>query len=246
MNCKQLRADFEERSWEEIRTSPAFSNLAAHLAACPECNQFVAELRQVDESLRLVRDTASGVPASLDAAVLADYRRTLTEVARPGRSGPEVARNGFPGGWRWSIALGFAALVACAALVVFFSFPHRAITARKNVASPVAAETPSRAQTSPGTSSESAPAKTAEIHQPVRRNKTQTPLARRDEPLPAAFQNLMYCDQISCSGAMEVIRVQLNGSRLLPAQRMPGNGGAVFADILVGPDGIARGIRVEE
>lgn len=245
MNCKQLRAGFEERSWQEIRTSPAFSNLAAHLAACPECNQFVAARRQVDESLRLVRDTASGVSASLDSSVLADYRRTLTELARSGRSGPE-ARNGFPGGLRWSIALGFAALVACAALVLFFSFPHRAITARKNVASPVASETPSLAQTSPGTSSESAPAKTAEIHQAVRRNKTQTPLARRDEPLPAAFQNLMYCDQISCSGAMEVIRVQLNGSRLLPAQRMPGNGGAVFADILVGPDGIARGIRVEE
>jgi hypothetical protein len=54
----------------------------------------------------------------------------------------------------------------------------------------------------------------------------------------------MYCDAISCGGGMEVIRVQL------PSQDFPlmaGNAAAdtvISADVLVGADGIARGIRI--
>jgi hypothetical protein len=56
----------------------------------------------------------------------------------------------------------------------------------------------------------------------------------------------MYCDQLSCAEAMEVIRVQLPTSI---AGLTPGStptDGMVFADVLVGPDGIARGIRIVE
>ena len=57
----------------------------------------------------------------------------------------------------------------------------------------------------------------------------------------------MYCDELSCVGAMEMIRVQLPSSRvagLTPASTLPN--GVIFADVLVGPDGIARSIRIEE
>ena len=54
----------------------------------------------------------------------------------------------------------------------------------------------------------------------------------------------MYCDELSCDGGMEVVRVQLPS---LPAGLMPvptaGNR-VVTADVLVGADGFARGIRI--
>ncbi len=45
---------------------------------------------------------------------------------------------------------------------------------------------------------------------------------------------------------MEVIRVQLPSSVTGLAAASTSANGAVFADVLVGPDGIARGIRIVE
>jgi hypothetical protein len=54
----------------------------------------------------------------------------------------------------------------------------------------------------------------------------------------------MYCDALSCGGAMQLIRVQLSSpaAAFEPAAASPD--GAIYADVLVGSDGIARGIRV--
>jgi len=57
----------------------------------------------------------------------------------------------------------------------------------------------------------------------------------------------MYCDTLSCPEAMDVIRVQLP-STAMPRQ-VSGfiqSSKSVTADVLIGPDGIARGIRLEE
>ena len=62
--------------------------------------------------------------------------------------------------------------------------------------------------------------------------------------LPPDFRSLMYCDELSCSGPMEVIRMQLPASDLLFAPGSNSANGTVLADVLVGPDGIARGIRI--
>jgi len=56
----------------------------------------------------------------------------------------------------------------------------------------------------------------------------------------------MYCDQLSCAEAMEIIRVQLPTSMAGLTPGSTATGDAVFADVLVGPDGIARGIRIVE
>jgi hypothetical protein len=65
--------------------------------------------------------------------------------------------------------------------------------------------------------------------------------------MPEGFRSLMYCDALSCPGDMDMIRVQLPASAM--ARQVPGfiqTSGSVTADVLVGPDGIARGIRLEE
>jgi hypothetical protein len=53
----------------------------------------------------------------------------------------------------------------------------------------------------------------------------------------------MYCDQLSCSGAMEVIRMNLPASAL-GMQSPLRTSNLVAADVVVGPDGVARAIRI--
>ena len=86
------------------------------------------------------------------------------------------------------------------------------------------------------------------VIRPVREPVTQAmqTVAEIDENLPAKFQSLMYCDQISCPGAMEVIRMQFPPPLLGLAPRSGAANGLISADVLVGQDGIARGIRVIE
>jgi hypothetical protein len=53
----------------------------------------------------------------------------------------------------------------------------------------------------------------------------------------------MYCDQLSCSGALEVIRMNLPAASLgLASPSRTSN--FVAADVLVGSDGVARAIRI--
>src|SRR5262249_42904456 len=79
---------------------------------------------------------------------------------------------------------------------------------------------------------------------PVDRLATASPHA--DTPLPEEFHSLMYCDELSCAGAMEMIRVQLPSAMVARPAGLMQSGDAVYADVLVGADGIARGIRIVE
>jgi hypothetical protein len=54
----------------------------------------------------------------------------------------------------------------------------------------------------------------------------------------------MYCDELSCAGAMDVIRVEVPAEALRVPQRERSGNEPVEADVLVGPDGVARGIRL--
>jgi hypothetical protein len=97
----------------------------------------------------------------------------------------------------------------------------------------------------------------AAVKEPVQRkpNHVAAAAGRADYPISIAepdgsfltsFKSLMYCDQFSCPGAMDVIHVQLSAPVLGVMPASVRASGVVSADILVGPDGIARGIRVVE
>jgi hypothetical protein len=64
------------------------------------------------------------------------------------------------------------------------------------------------------------------------------------DSIPEGFRSLIYCDELSCGGAMDVVRIQLQPSNagLVAAASQSSN--VVSADVLVGADGIARGIRI--
>jgi 2-polyprenyl-6-methoxyphenol hydroxylase-like FAD-dependent oxidoreductase len=64
------------------------------------------------------------------------------------------------------------------------------------------------------------------------------------DSIPEGFRSLMYCDELSCGGAMDVVRIELQPSDVGLMATAQQDRNAISADVLVGADGIARGIRI--
>jgi hypothetical protein len=246
MTCQEIRWYFEDHLRDaEVRSDRGA--VAEHVSTCADCAQYVAEHRALGRSLRLVRETAPAVPESLDAAVVTRCRQHLAQrrdapsAERGHRLLPTVA-------WAWGVA---AAVVLTIAAFWFFSPSHKAtstLTSTPNPRSddrvaPAASETPAAPATGTAKNHVTPNAKT---HRPRTARGPGRPVLEA-KSLPEGFRSLMYCDALSCPSGMDMIRVQLPASAM--ARQVPGfiqTRGSVTADVLVGPDGIARGIRLEE
>lgn len=234
MTCQELRVYFED----PLRMDAEFSAEAEHLVRCPECARFVEARRELGAGLRLIRKSVPQLPAALDASVLADYRH---EIA--GRA-PRV--NSIPGRRRrvaiacWSAAA--AALMLAAGLAFHSGRRNDDSTVQLHSVAMLHAPEPIM------------PAKAANIIRPAKpigslSTRHQRPARSAqavESPALADFRGLMYCDELSCGGAMQLIRVQLASSTLPIAPTGRTTNQVIYADVLVGPDGIARGIRVIE
>ena len=229
MTCQELRLYFED----PLRHDAELRSELEHLAHCGDCARYVEAKRELGNSLRLLRESVPQYPASLDAAVPAAYRRVMAE--KTARVAPVPRQRSFA--WlRWSAV---AAAILLGGVLLYRNQPRvEPAAARPAAVQPV-------------------PVAPSPVAVEAKRPQTKKPLtARRSQPapvftaaapatLPPGFRSLMYCDELSCGDAMEVIRVQLPPSAITFAPAA-GAGGPVFADVLVGPDGIARGIRVVE
>jgi hypothetical protein len=250
MTCEELRLYFEDH----LRDAEVPSDrgaVAEHTAICADCSIFVAEHKELGKNLCLVRESAPRLSESVDASVVRSYRR---HMAQERDHSLRVDMHRFHAG----PGLAWTAIAAAVLGVSFWVF-----SARKSVTT-----------TEPATAHHATTVPTARvvIPDPVRPVETtkhshavrlQTfssglPQSRPDRrpslmatrdasSLPDGFRSLMYCDELSCSGEMDMIRVQLPFSAI-PRQSsgyiQPVR--SVTADVLVGPDGIARGIRFEE
>lgn len=229
MTCQELRLYFEDPQ----RRDAKLRDEAEHLVHCPECARFVEAQRELGAGLHLVRESLPQFPAGLDDAVLANYRNQVAERKAPV---PSPFRGRFAV-LCWSAAgaalvLVFVGLLWHSRKTVVTAQPQSAqATAAPAVASTVASAPP---QTKP------------KAARRIRRPLTAPRVTSLAGPLPPGFRSLMYCDVLSCGGTMEVIRVQLPPSAVTFAPVSGSGGGSVFADVLVGPDGIARAIRVVE
>ena len=58
------------------------------------------------------------------------------------------------------------------------------------------------------------------------------------------YSNLMYCDPVVCSGPMQVIHIRVPVNQVKPSVGQSEGNRYVNADVVVGPDGVARAIRV--
>ena len=243
MTCKDFHNHWERGVDTSAQALSESTEMAEHARACPECSGFVRDEHLLEKHLDLVRAAVPEVPPSLDAKVLGNYRRYLAErpVAIDRGRWRVHLENALP----WTAALAFAAMVAY--LAIAFFMPHSSTGWANGKDRTPAGRTPvpvvAEKQVSP-------PTPIAKAHSSPRRAHNQgenlAAAAHGDDAFPRAFHSLVYCDQISCPGAMEVIRVELPAPVLGFAQAPAQPGGMVSADVLVGADGIARGIRVVE
>jgi hypothetical protein len=242
MTCKELRWYFEDHLRDaEVRC--ARGAVAEHAATCPECDRFVAEQRELGKSLREIRDSVSPVPQSVDTSVLLNYRRHMAD---------QGARRRVPinSKFRPRLAWGLVALAALLLVIAGFVMRPRHSTSG-DVAH--ATENPASGSRLPASGLPEAPRRvmpklaTAKRVRPAVPERTANLPVRSVRSLPDGFRSLMYCDELSCPQDMEMIRVQLPSSAM-PRQvsSFIQTSGSVTADVLVGPDGIARGIRLEE
>jgi hypothetical protein len=240
MTCQELHCYLENPLRIDVymyrETLPA--PVSEHLEKCRDCARRFEEQKTLGISLNLVRDAAPQVSPAVDATVLASYRRHLAEPQI--FSTAKRAAWGFSNTWlRWGVA---TTALAGIALVLFLVSRNPAPTTAEKVVSPQT-HAPAIAGREPDAAAKEAGAvETVRTETHVARASTASKVASRSL-LPPGFSSLMYCDEMSCSGAMEVIRVELPA----PQGAMPNSadsGAPTMAEVLVGADGIARGIRI--
>ena len=253
MTCEEIRCCLEGH----LRDTESLSDRAAvaeHISACVDCSRFLEEQRALASSLRALRESAGAVPESLDSAVLSRYRQfTMSRNGdiRMGRT--DLTR--FRPAWVWSAV---AAAILMAASLWFSSSKQPVIkTEAPTPTSPVATVAKGATATlTHATGKDVARNVSAKekkghfVSRTLRSHPRSAPLqaaARASRSLPEGFRSLMYCDALSCPEDMEMIRIQLPSSAL--PGTVPGlvrTSGSVTADVLVGADGFARGIRFDE
>ena len=246
MTCEELRWYFEDHLRDaEVRS--ARGAVVEHISACVDCSRFVAQQRDLGRNLRWVRESAPEVSRSLDESVVLNYRRYRAGQGRRFAI-PWIYRFPIASRWTWSAI----AVVALLAISLWLLSASKTGSGRppETTRQPTLAPRPQVvAQSSPSTAVK-----------PARHNRGTAGTSRSDSDrhlvsaplraagsLPDGFRSLMFCDALSCPESMEMIRVQLPNTAMAgPVSGFMHTRRPVTADVLVGPDGIARGIRFEE
>ena len=233
MTCHELRLYFED----PMRMDADFLCEAEHLAHCTECARFVEGRRQLGDGLRLVRELAPQPSLALEAAVLSNYRQRATADA------PLIR----PGTHRLTAVRWIAAAAAVLALAATFLFRPTQRLTTSNVRIESARSPMTQANTAKKNANGVAWTNrrfSAKRWERSARQRSHATVTTTNIPDFEDFRSLMYCDALSCGGAMQLIRVQLPFSGAASEPAAAPTGGVIYADVLVGSDGIARGIRV--
>lgn len=247
MNCKELRTHWESEPIVAVNRRPDSVELAEHIAACSECHRFVEEWKDVAKHLDLLRYTAPEIATSLDAAMLAKYRGYQAERSRWAASVPLMGRISLRGVLSWAAAVSFAVIVAYGGVLLFIPNQRGSVDPHLGEQQPMIAPKSVTAENQEMAGSQKPARNHAKsVRALAKRTKHLAPVVEQDPLFPTRFQSLMYCDQFSCPGAMDVIHLRLPGPVLGVTSASAHANGPVSADVLVGPDGIARGIRVVE
>jgi hypothetical protein len=250
MTCKELRRYWGSDSGIKSGAQWDVAEVSEHISNCQECNRVVRQWQEIANCLSLLRDSVPPIPDSLDQAVLAGYRRypwKHSHMAVPVRLRILLkVRESLA----WTTAVAFAFVVAYGGMLLFSprqrGWLDRQVEERQPIAASFATtarskETEQREITA---AKEPVPKKRDHIVASARHADYPISTIEPDDAFQASFKSLMYCDQLSCSGAMDVIHVQLPAPLLGVMPASVRAGGVVSAYVLVGTDGIARGIRV--
>lgn len=234
MNCQELKSYFENIS---LSGDPsAEPGLTEHIAGCQKCGRFIEGQKELRASLAFLRDSASSPSSALDQVVLANYRKQVAARA----SAQSAAVRKPVSRLRWS--LGFAAAMA---LVTILLWPRKqpGVVIQATVPPPAVSSTRSDSAQEIATIPQVSARKKGKSAVP-KPTQNAVSSARITNPVPEGFKSLMYCDELSCGGAMNVVRIELQPSDAGFTAVTQQSRNVISADVLVGADGIARGIRI--
>ena len=240
MNCQRFRKHLGNSSEDALMLGHLSSEMLAHINGCSDCKKSLEQRRELALGLQRIRKAAPAVPEAVDAAVLMAFRKRL---ATQHDEVPRYQRTGRPAMFSYR-----AAVIAAVGMLIFFLLPGERAVPRIETAR---APQPEVTNEAPGSASRSTPNRafsqsTRNIGKKIHQHSYPRKATDDHTLLSPGFASLMYCDRLSCAGEMEIVRVQVSPSMLgVPAAR-PDKASPVLADVLVGPDGIARGIRFEQ
>jgi hypothetical protein len=253
MTCHEFRSYFDDPQRGGLIAESAI--ITEHAALCSDCRRFLEEQRELGATLRSLRDSVPEIPGSLDVAVLAAYHRHVAVEPQSAHATVASGRTRFIPVLAWTAAIAVASVVAGAELRFLWPTQDAAIPASQPAPAQVAPQTPRHEISAPHPPRSSRYlARTTTLRQaspaPHSSGNQQTSaqadssIASASDPLPVGFRSLMYCDALSCGGPMQMIRVELPPSAAGLGRGAMATSEVVYADVLVGPDGIARGIRI--
>jgi hypothetical protein len=206
--------------WSKGRPS---SELLAHASECRACAiRLDSELALRESLVLLANSSRSSEPSPLiKSNLFAELERNAPAPA-PRKSG-------------WAFAFA-AVVVLCAAAGLLFwrSKPQQPAVVQVQPSIP----TP---QVTPAPQVEQSAVAKAEVAAAPKPKRIE-PRPQQQAAAPNDFYPVVMCDSLSCSGPMFSVRVELPASPL--AIRSGGGNRTVMADLLVGEDGLVRGVRV--
>src|SRR5947208_1019038 len=220
MNCQQFHSYFEERRERVSKNDSA--DFAEHLAICGDCSRWLASQNRVRTSLDLLRQSVPSVPATLDGAMLASYRKRMAEPEAT--DGVGVWRKMSPASLR--IGLAVAAMLLIAATIFVLRRPTVTSENKPQVQLPPRVATPVVEAKAPVPNHQNSDvvrkAHASRRNPPTTDQSVAIAASGSDHTsVPDGFRSLMYCDELICDGGKEVVRVEFSPMGLNTASSSP-------------------------
>jgi len=253
MTCREfMDAAAELTPSQLLRIQTSGQSLAAHAGDCRGCAEWLKSHRLLGNALQTLSAATANAGASpaVEASVLRAFRAQKSAPKIVAMPEPAVRR-----WWQLSRAFEIGAYAAVAAALIVGAFlgsrllhgrraPQQEEQAKVVVApvvpnsvpqaAPIAAEIPTRAAEN---------AAEPAVREVSERERKRAPVSSAAKAAGATTDRLDYvammlCDPLMCSGEEHVVRMEL------PATTDGSTQQTVLADVVIGDDGLIRGMRI--
>lgn len=259
MTCREFMDAAELLTPSQLLRLPAEEQpLSAHASECGSCREWLESHRALGNAFHALSSETAEQQAGpqVEQTVLRAFRNH--DFAPPVVVMPQRATASL---WTLSRVFEYGAYAAvAAALIVGVFLGVRVLRDSQSKATPVEATV--TAPQSQGASSSALESKSGLAEQPASAATAkvagsaggETPVVAVKRTVPvrvetetstsesAEYVPLMLCDPLICSGDEQVIRMELPASGSASADG--GSGQTVLADVVIGEDGLVRGMRI--
>jgi hypothetical protein len=238
--CQELEIDLLAVARRESISAEVKKIVLEHTEDCLSCSQKLASERVLTEELAALKQADTKqvlVPHRLELALLQEFRRTMATVPAKNRRG---ARR-----WRITVAAAVAAIVALVAMAGRSRMKPvpKLITSSPQIAT---LSPPSLPEKEPIAPQKTTRTTTVAPVRPFRPPRVAVHTAQQAGKEDSDFFVFPYAPALEEHESAEIYRVRMPRATLTGLGLPPGGrlDESVEADLVIGPDGVARGIRL--